>query len=80
VSEAGQECMSELKVCPFCKKLPVKFSSTVVHVGCEFSAFIVECDNEDDSSVLPFIEHRLSVYGVDENQATERWNETVGFK
>ena len=69
--------MEELKKCPYCNSIPAKFSANVVASGCTFNAYIIECDNDEGDSVLPFIEHRLSVYGVDERQATERWNKAI---
>ena len=67
----------KIKKCPYCKSDPSKFSANVVASGCEFKAVVIECDNDDDDSTLPFIEHRLSVYGVDDKQAIERWNEAI---
>ena len=40
-------------------------------------AYIVECDNVEDESALPFIEHRLSVHGGTKEEAIQRWNEVT---
>ena len=72
--------MSELKEYPYCESLPVLFQANVAHKGCTLKLSVVECDNDDDCSALPFIEHSLCVYGVDDKQAIERWNKAVTQK
>lgn len=68
--------MFKLNPCPVCGKQPVAYTSSVAVVGCEFSAFIVECDADNDGSQIPpFIEHQVCVYGKDETEARERWNQ-----
>lgn len=71
--------MEKIKNCPYCKNPPVKFKTIVSSKGCDFEAVIIECSNDDDESILPFMEHRVSIYAKDDNQAIERWNEAVSF-
>ncbi len=66
-----------IKACPYCTSQPVAFKTSVSANGCSFPAYIIECDNTDDESKLPFIEHRLSVYGANREEALKRWNEVV---
>ncbi|AGB07080.1 hypothetical protein phiST2_0319 [Vibrio phage phi-ST2] len=44
--------------------------------GCSFTAWIVECDNDDDDQrTPPFVEHSLVVYGSTKEEAVDRWDE-----
>lgn len=70
---------TELLPCPFCKKEPF-FSGrpwTVVHKGTDLSLYVIECDNEDGESIVPFMEHNVCVYGATKEEAINRWNEAM---
>ena len=65
-----------LSKCKVCGLEPFVHKGGVMAMGGSFNAYMVECAfDEDDQSKLPFIEHSLCVYGNDEKQAGERWNE-----
>lgn len=66
-----------IKKCPYCRKQPVSFKSSTDVNGYTVQVHIIECDNYEDDSVLPFVEHRLSVYSKDEQEAINRWNDVV---
>jgi hypothetical protein len=67
--------MIDLNPCPICGEKPFTHVSSVSAVGCDFVAYIVECDADNDGTQNPpFIEHNVSVYGKDEKEAKERWN------
>jgi hypothetical protein len=69
--------MIELNRCPICGEKPFTFTSSVSAAGCDFNAYIVECDADNDGTQNPpFIGHNVSAYGKNEAEAKERWNQT----
>ncbi|AGN30122.1 hypothetical protein VPFG_00120 [Vibrio phage nt-1] len=62
--------------CKICGKMPFIHKSPVMANGCSFTAWIVECDNDDDDQrTPPFVEHSLVVYGSTKEEAIDRWDE-----
>jgi hypothetical protein len=48
----------------------------MTHKGCTCRVWVVECSHDyDTEEPLPFVEHRLTVYGDDRTQAEKRWND-----
>jgi hypothetical protein len=61
--------------CKICGKNPIMLGTHVQKVkGCSVFLWIVECDGDTDEEP-GYLEHRLSVYGKDKEEAIKRWNE-----
>lgn len=65
-----------LNLCKICGSKPNLYETTLAHKGCFLKAHYVECDHDDETDELfPFLEHRMTVYGSNVEEAEKRWNE-----
>jgi len=61
--------------CKVCDRSPSSYSCGSQYRGCSVTIWAVECDHSEEDEPLPFMEHRLTVYGKDRQEAESRWNE-----
>lgn len=65
-----------LRKCKVCGCTPYGYNSSVMALGGTFRAYCIECTfDEGNQEALPFVEHTFCVYGNNEKEAAERWNE-----
>jgi hypothetical protein len=64
----------EVNNCPVCKNKPTSYRTRLYAKGCDIFCWCVECICEEEEEPSPWIEHRISVYGKDEEEAIHRWN------
>lgn len=71
--------MSKLSNCIVCGGTPTSMKTHLHTTGCILSCWIIECVKEaDDIAPLPWCEHRVTIYGKDQEEAEERWNKLNG--
>ena len=61
--------------CRICGRSPASYSCGSQYKGCNITVWAVECDHSEEDEPFPFVEHRLTVYGTDRQEAESRWND-----
>lgn len=64
----------ELKACLICGNTPVSYETHVEVKGCLVKVWVIECDHFDEEEPLPWVDHRLTVYGASKKEAEARWD------
>ena len=64
----------ELRNCKFCGKKPSSFQTTLKVKDTYLSAWVTECEIDEEQEKFPFAEHRITVYGANQEEAETRWN------
>lgn len=64
--------------CPVCGSQPKTFSTTISHKNVQAQVWVTECEEMDDGDSC--VEHRISVYGGNEEQSQVRWQNIIGKK
>ena len=60
--------------CKICGNAPILSLCNMIFKGCTVQLWCVECDNNHYSNKKEFVEHKISVYGSNEEEAVSRWN------
>ena len=65
--------MNDIRNCPICGNKPVSFESNVATTFGDAKCYIIECESDSPDKV-PFIEHRITVYGRNKKESIQKWN------
>ena len=67
--------MSELLTCKICGSKGVSYACNLYHKGTTLRCWCVECSADPEYSSVPYMEHKMAVFGKDQEEAEKRWNE-----